>query len=302
MTLSRITQSMMSNGLLTDLNSLTDRMGRTQRSISSGRQITKPSDDPLGTQRSLGLRSTIAGTQQHSRNVDDANGWLETTDNALGDISSVINRVRELTVQGASDSLGPDQRQAIALEIDQLIDAVKASANANYQGSYVFAGTETTTPPYKTADDLYAGNGATVARTIGPGVSVPVNTPGSGILGQGGGDGKLIDTLRNISAHLKSTSVADKDALRTTDLKALGDNHDALNAARATVGSTMARLEAASSRLADVELTTTQLLSTTEDTDLAKAILDLTNQQNVYQAALQSGAKIIQPSLLDFLR
>ena len=302
MTLSRITQSMMTHGLLTDLTRLTERIGTTQRSISSGKQITKPSDDPLGTQRALGLRSTIAGAQQHQRNVQEANGWLETTDNALGDMSNVINRVRELTVQGASDSLGPDQRKAIALEIDQLIDAVKESANANFQGSYVFAGTETTTAPYKVADDLYAGNSATVARTIGPGVSVPVNTPGINILGQGGGDGKLLDTLRNISAHLKSASTADKDLLRTSDLKALGDNHDALNMARATVGSTMARLEAASSRLADVELTTTQLLSTTEDTDLAKAILDLTNQQNTYQAALNSGASIIQKSLLDFLR
>ena len=71
---------------------------------------------------------------------------------------------------------------------------------------------------------------------------------------------------------------------------------------RATVGATESRVDQAKSRLSDVEMTTTKLLSNTEDTDLAKAILDLTNQQNVYQAALRSGASIIQPSLLDFLR
>jgi flagellar hook-associated protein 3 FlgL len=301
MALNRITQSMMTRGLLDDLTSLTNRIGTTQRSISSGRQITKPSDDPLGTQRALGLRSAIAGTQQHSRNVDEALGWLETTDDALADVGNVINRVRELTVQGASDSLGPEQRNAIALEIDQLISAVKESGNATFQGSYIFSGTDTTTPPYQTGNDGYWGNGAAIARTIGPGVSVQVNTLGSDILGNGA-DGKLLQTLRDISAHLKNPTPANAELLRNGDLAALGTAQDELNKARATVGATMSRLDAAQSRLADVELTTTKLLSTTEDTDLAKAVLDLTNQQNVYQAALRSGASIIQPSLLDFLR
>jgi flagellar hook-associated protein 3 FlgL len=116
------------------------------------------------------------------------------------------------------------------------------------------------------------------------------------------GDGKLLHVLEDISAHLKSASVADKDLLRTSDLKALSDNLDTLNMARATVGAVMSRLDAAKTRLADVEITTTKLLSETEDTDLAKAILELNSHQTVYQAALRSGAQIIQPSLLDFLR
>ena len=140
MALTRITQSMMTRGLLDDLTRLTDRIGTSQRQISSGRQITKPSDDPLGTQRAIGLRSAIEGTRQHTRNVDEALGWLATSDDAMSDISAVINRVRELTVQGASDSLGPEQRKAIALEIDQLIDAVKENANATFQGTHIFSG------------------------------------------------------------------------------------------------------------------------------------------------------------------
>jgi flagellar hook-associated protein 3 FlgL len=310
--LGRITQNMTTHALLGNLNDLTQRMGRTQTSISSGKQITKPSDDPLGTQRDLGLRGALEGTQQQKRNVDQANGWLQSTDSALADVGNVINRLRELTVQGASDSLGPQQREAIALEIDQLIDSVKDSGNATFQGVYVFAGTKTTTPPYTNLpaspgpppvpNDGYSGDNGVIARQIGPGISVPVNTDISQLLGAGGGDGKLIDTMRKIAADLRSGSAAGYDALRNGDLKALTDNQDALNSARATVGATMSRLDAAKSRLEDVENTTTKLLSETEDTDLAKAILDLTNQQNVYQAALRSGASIIQPSLLDFLR
>jgi len=297
---------MMSRALLTDVNALTTRMARSQQSISSGRQITAPSDDPLGTQRALGLRSVIEGAQQHQRNIDEATGWLQTTDDALGDISNIINRAKELTIQGANDSLGPDQLQSIALEIDQLVAAVKDSANASYQGTYVFAGAATTTSPYTNATgDAYQGDAAgVIARTVGPGVSVQINTRASDLFGSGQtpGDGKLLDNLRDIADHLRSGTTADRNALRNGDLKALSDNHDELNKSRATLGATQARLDAAKSRLADVETTTTSLLATTEDTDLAKAILELTNHQNVYQAALRSGASLIQPSLLDFLR
>jgi len=304
MSLGRVTNGMMSGALLGDLNSLTTRIARTQQSISSGRQITAPSDDPLGTQRALGLRGAIEGAQQQQRNIDEATGWLQTTDDALGDISNIINRAHELTVQGASDSLGPQQREAIALELDQLISAAKDSANATFQGSYVFGGTKTTTPPYTAATgDAYQGDAGTIGRTIGPGVSVPVNTRASDFLGSGqGADTKLLATLKNIADHLRSNTTVDRDALRNGDLKDLNDNQDALNALRATTGAVQARLDSAKSRLADVETTTTTLLSQTEDTDLAKAILELTNQQNTYQAALRSGASIIQPSLLDFLQ
>src|SRR3954467_1773049 len=159
MSLSRVTNGMMAGSLLSDINSLTTRIARTQQSISSGRQITAPSDDPLGTQRALGLRGAIEGSQQQQRNIDEATGWLQTTDDALGDISNIINRAHELTVQGASDSLGPDQREAIALEIDQLVSAAKDSANATFQGSYVFTGTKTTTPAYTPGTgDAYQGD------------------------------------------------------------------------------------------------------------------------------------------------
>jgi flagellar hook-associated protein 3 FlgL len=303
--LGRVTNGMMSRSLLGDINSLTSRIARSQQSISSGRQITAPSDNPLGTQRALGLRSVIEGAQQHQRNIDEATGWLQTTDDALGDASNIINRAHELTVQGASDSLGPAQREAIALEIDQLTAAVKDSANTTFQGTYVFSGAATTTPPYSTATgDAYQGDpSGVIARTIGPGVSVQINTRASDIFGSGqGNDTKLLATLKNIADHLRSNTVTDRNALRNGDLKNLSDNLDTLNQSRATLGAVQARLDSAKSRLADVETTTTKMLSETEDTDLAKAVLELTNQQNTYSAALRSGASIIQPSLLDFLR
>ncbi|MEA2457504.1 MAG: flagellar hook-associated protein 3 FlgL [Thermoleophilaceae bacterium] len=301
----RITNSMISRSVLSDLNEVSTRLAKTQQRMSSGKQITRPSDDPYGTSRALSLRGDVAGTQQYQRNVGEAEAWQNVTDAALGTITDSVQRARELAIQGASDSAGPAARQAAAAEIDQLIESIKQDANASYGGRFVFSGTATGTSPYTVnGTDAYAGDSGTVAREIGPGVSVQVNVLGSDVLGQGqaAGDGKLLNVLRDISDHLKSGTVADANTLRTTDLQGLDTNMDAISQARATVGATTNRLESANGRLQQVEESVTSLLSDVEDADMAKTYVDFSMQQSVYQSALKSGANIVQQSLLDFLR
>jgi flagellar hook-associated protein 3 FlgL len=301
----RITSNMISRSVLSDLNEVSQRLSKTQQRMSSGKQITRPSDDPYGTSRALSLRTDVAGTQQYQRNVGEATAWQSVTDSALSKITEAVQRARDLTVQGASDSAGQAARNAAAAEIDQLIESVKQEANASYGGRYVFSGTATNTPPYVVGGaDAYLGDTAAVAREIGPGVSVQVNVVGQSLLGdgQGAADGKLLNVLRDISDHLKSGVVADANTLRTTDLRALDTNLDALSQVRATVGATTNRLETADSRLQEVEESLTKLLSDVEDADMAKTYVDFSMQQSVYQSALKAGANIVQQSLLDFLR
>ena len=301
----RITSNMIQRSVLADLNDISNRLSKTQQRMSSGKQITRPSDDPYGTSRALSLRTDIAGTQQYQRNVGEATAWQSVTDSALSKITEAVQRARDLTVQGASDSAGQAARNAAAAEIDQLIESVKQEANASYGGRYVFSGTATNTPPYAVGGaDTYAGDTAAVAREIGPGVSVQVNVIGQSLLGDGqsAADGKLLNVLRDISQHLKSGLTADANSLRTTDLQNLDTNLDALSQTRATVGATTNRLESADSRLQDTEESLTKLLSDVEDADMAKTYTDYSMQQSVYQSALQAGAHIVQQSLLDFLQ
>ena len=301
----RITNSMISRSVLSDLNDVSAKLAKTQERMSSGKQITRPSDDPYGTSRALTLRSDVAATQQYQRNVGEAVGWQNITDAALSKINDAVQRARELVVQGANDSAGQAARSSAAAEIDQLIEAVKGEANASYGGRYVFSGTATGTKPYAVGGpDTYAGNTAAVAREIGPGVSVQVNVVGQSLLGDGqaANDGKLLDTLRDVAQHLRGGTVADANALRSTDLRALDTNLSALTQARATVGATTNRLEAADSRLTETEESSTKLLSDVEDADMAQTLVDFSMQQNVYQSALHAGANIIQQSLLDWLR
>ena len=303
----RITNMMISRSVLSDLNDISTKLSKTQQKMSSGKEISRPSDDPYGTSRALTLSSDLAGVQQYQRNIGEATAWQNITDASLSKINDAVQRVRELTVGAANGSAGQSAREADAQEIDQLIETIKGEANASYGGSYVFSGTATDTKPYSLGtpvNDAYGGDSGTVAREIGPNVSVTVNVNIQNILGNGQGppgDGKLLDTLRTISDNLRGGTTADGDALRGVDLKNLDANLDTLTQARATVGATTNRLTAADSRLHQVEESTTQLLSNVQDADMAKTLIDYSMQQNVYQAALHAGANIIQQSLLDYL-
>jgi len=300
----RVTTLMSTRATLRDLNDGFARLNRLQGQLSSGKQITRPSDDPYGTSRALSLRGELGGLDQYQRNVDDGTGWLNTCDTALGQMSDVLARVRELLVNGGNDTTGAASRAALADEIDQLTESVKQEADVQYGGRFVFSGTATDTAPYALGGaDRYQGDAGTITRAIGPGVELPINTDIRALLGDGQAarDDKLLNTLRDISDHLRGNTPVDTDALRTTDLQRLDANLDVLNGIRADVGARTNRLAVASSRLSGLALNSTRLLSDVEDADMAQTITQYTTQQAAYSAALKAGANIVQSSLLDFL-
>jgi flagellar hook-associated protein 3 FlgL len=304
----RITHGMMQRNVLADLNAVSTRLSKTQSKIASNREISKPSDDPFDASRAMALRQSLAATRQQQRNAEDATGWQDATEQSLGQITDLVHRARVLIVRGATDSSDAADRSAIATELDQIIESVKQNANATYRGSYLFSGTKTDTLPYQQgAVDTYAGDLAGldpatpgVLREIGPGVTMSINTVGREFLGDGSGaaDGKLLQVLRDTSAHLKAN---DGVAIRG-DIQRLEDKADEVLGVRALNGAKQNRLEAALGRLQEIEGTTLQQLSDTEDVDIAKAMIDFNSQQAAYQSALRAGATLVQTSLLDFLR
>ena len=301
MSVPRITSSMITRGIVTDLNDIATRVSHTQQKLASGKELTRPSDDPFATGRAIGLRTELAGLEQYQRNVDDAEAWTSVTENKLSTMTDIVHSARELLVRGSTGTTSVGDRKIIADEIDGLIAAAKDTANATYAGRSLFAGTATATKPYGAASDAYLGDAGDVVRSIGPGVSVIVNARGSDMLGNGA-DGKLLNTLRDISAHLRGGSAADIAALGGSDLVGMDRSLDNVLNVRAQVGSTASRLEAANGRLAEIEEGVRGLLSKVEDADMAATMIEYSMQQSVYQSALRAGAGIVQASLLDFLR
>jgi flagellar hook-associated protein 3 FlgL len=298
----RITTSMVQRNVLADLNAATDRLTRTQEKAASGKQITRPSDDPFETSRALAIRTSMAQTQQFQRTISDARGWQEASEEALDTITKDVQRAQALVTQAGSETTDQEGRDSILAEIQQLTEGIKQEANASYRGRYIFAGTKTNAAPYQSgATDTYGGDQVGIARAVGPGVSLQINILGDSVLGNGqaAGDNKLLNVLRDVADHLQAGDTA---SLRGTDLTRLSTNLDSLLGVRADNGSLSNRLEAADGRLAQIEEQQTSLLSDTEDADIAKTLIDFNSQSAAYQAALKAGANIMQPSLMDFLR
>jgi flagellar hook-associated protein 3 FlgL len=306
----RITTSMVQRNVLADLNSLSSKLAKTQSKASSGKEITRPSDDPYNTARAMGLRQNLDAAAQYQSNISDAQGWQDATESALGSITDYVNRAQSLLLAGSNDTADASARNSVADEIDQIIQGLKETANASYGDRFLMSGTATSTAPYNLGDDdAYQGDEAGldptvpgVLREIGPGVTMSINSVGREILGDGRAnptDGKLLNALRDISEHLRDN---DGPSLRGSDINNLKDQLDSVLKVRSRNGAMTNRLDAASMRLEQIQGAVTEQLSNTEDADIAKTIIDFNSQSAAYQASLRAGANLVQSSLMDFLR
>jgi flagellar hook-associated protein 3 FlgL len=295
----RVTEASMTTKALADIQRSAARGQKIQQQISSGKQLSRPSDSPTGTVTSLQLRGEVRATQQYSRNADDGLGWLGTIQDKLGDASSQILRVRDLTVQALnSTSTDPGSREALAVEIDSIRDSLIGEANTKYMGRPVFGGTTAGAVAY---DDTGTYKGDTgpncqTTRTVGPNSKVRIETSGPEAFGTG--STQLFQVLSSISQHIR----ANDGSTLGDDLTNLDTAHDLLNSNLSDVGARYNRVTQMKQSADDHLLSVSSQLSDIEDVDLPKAIMDLQIQQTSYQAALAATAKVIQPSLIDFLR
>jgi flagellar hook-associated protein 3 FlgL len=298
----RITEGIISGRNLADLQRANAAVAKASMQVSTGNRLQRPSDDPQAVQKALNLRGDLAATAQYMDTASASQGWAQATDDALSDINDVLQRAREAVVQGGNGTMSQKDRNDIATQIDQLIGQAKASGNATFDGQYIFAGQKTDTAPYDPdGADTYNGDTGSIVRTIGPGVSVQLNGSTGSVLGNGS-DGKALQVLRDIAAHLRGGTAADTNALRTSDLSAIDASMADVSTARAEAGALSNRLTTAANRLTDLQTSTEKVRSGVEYVDLAEAISTLSSQQAVYQAALQAtGSSLSQRTLMDFL-
>jgi len=301
----RITNNMLTANLLRNLSAAQGRMDDLQNQLSSGHRIVRPSDDPVGIENALRLKSTISKVDQWSKNASQALAYMNTTSDVLGDMTSMLQRVRELAVQAANGTNNAASRQAIKDEVDQIAEQLRVLANTQVGNKYIFAGTKTDTEPMPTIDpSSWAGNDQAVKVEVGNGLTIaisvnadtlflhPVTSTQSGASPSG-----LFDSLKTLSAALAN----DDTAGIAGSLADIDGNIDNILAHQADLGARINRLDSLNSQLQNTSVNLQQNLADIQDADMAKTITDFTNQQNVYRAALAVGAKIIQPSLVDFM-
>lgn len=301
----RITGNMIARNLVRNLNAHMRRQEELHHQLASGKRIRLPSDDPAGTSHSMRLHSDLQHTRQHRANISSALSWLEATDSVLNEVGNALHRAKELAVYGANGVMPQDARDAVAAEVSQIFQHMVDLANSTYAGLYLFSGNETLTQPYELTQDAsgklvvgaYQGDANDREYEIATGVTIAVNVVGGSLFGD--------DTTGILGAMIQL-----RDALEAGDLDTVGGDAlakldealDNLLRVRADVGARINRLQLAGERMHELELNVEGLIGDNENVDIARAIIDLKVSENSYRSALASGARIIQPSLLDFLR
>ncbi|MFI7585852.1 flagellar hook-associated protein FlgL [Spongisporangium articulatum] len=292
MALSRVTQTTMTNSTLRGLQASQLRAANLQNELSTNKKLTKPSDDPAALANTMQLRTELAQDNQYLDTIGDASDRLQAADSALQDTSSLLNRAKALIVNSQNASLDDAGRNAIATELDAIRQSVISNFNATYQGRPVFGGTIAGSQAVDPDTGAYVGNDEDISVRAGRNVNVRVDVKGSTV-----GADVLPDLLAKTAADIRSgsTDVTDDqnqlDAAMKKVTTSLGD-----------IGARVNQLQSTKTRITAETTDLTARISGLEDIDLAETIMELTSAQTSYQSALGAAGKIMQTSLLDYLR
>lgn len=319
MAYTRVTNDYLSETVVQNLLTNRTKLVDLQTQISSGKRISKPSDDVIASISVVSTNNSLGKIGNYLKNIDNAQSELDYADKALTTVVDSVQSARELIVQVLNSSSGPSEIQSINDQIKQLIDQIKDAANTKFENKYIFGGRETDSPPFAvpvTGEVKYVGSADGSGDRnveISDGVTVPINITGDRIFGEyytGDHDNDILtpDTLDGQGLFKTLIGLSNELDLASPDMNAVRQGLDSLDANLQTVinvqtqlGSVSNRMEMTKTNLQDSQVNLTKLKSGAEDIDLAKAISDLQFQQTALQASLQISAKVIQPSLLNYI-
>jgi flagellar hook-associated protein 3 FlgL len=291
----RVTDRSAAYGSLAGLQSAASRLASLQAQLSSGKQITTPSDNPAGTVRAMQLRGEAKRYTQYDASATDAIGWLSAADAAYTRTVALVQDARTLVVQGLNTGVqSASARSAIADQIDAIRASLIKVANTTYNGRPVFGGTTAGSVAYDPAGN-YVGDAGIVARTVGEQVCVQINQNGPQVFGSGASD--LFALLTTISGDLRTNSPT-----LSANLTALDAALTTISSAQAGEGAAYRQVENARAVASGASTNIATQLSDLQDIDLAEVAVQVTSANVTYQAALQTTANVRQLSLLNFLR
>jgi flagellar hook-associated protein 3 FlgL len=291
----RVTEGMIYNSTNQSLLSTLSALQNMTEKVASTKELNRPSDNPADVRSAVQLRDILAELNQYQRNIDNATGQVDAMDNAMAAVGDLIQRAHELAIEGANGALGASDRAAMAQEVTQLIEALAQDAGAQYSGSYLFSGFSVDKPPYAVTGpgtvSPYQGDHGVVIARIGPASTMQISVSGDEVFQP------AIDALTQLRNDLLSGN-----PVQQTTISQIQSSLDNLLSFRAQVGARANRLEQAKTSQESLVTSNQALLSQLEDADMPAVITELTKRQTTYQATLAVTAKVMQTSLIDYLR
>jgi flagellar hook-associated protein 3 FlgL len=294
----RITSGMANRRITRDMETARAARQVASHQVSSGKRITRLSDDPAGALDALRARRELQRSQAYNRQASDADGWLTTYDTSLQTISDRLIRVRELSLQGASSGASGG---AISSTLNQEISSIRTElaslANQKYLGKPVFAGTAEPASVYSPTF-AYQGDNGQFVRTIAAGVTLQVNYNGTAVFGADTSPTQLFAVLQDLESKIASGDAAGL----ATAISNLDTARERVDTIRVQVGVKQNTVKSIQDQRSSVEVDLRAQLSQAEDVDLAQASIDLNAADLAYKATLSAAARLFQTSLVDFLR
>jgi flagellar hook-associated protein 3 FlgL len=300
----RVTQGMLTGNMLRNLSASYARLGKYQDQLATGKKINRPSDDPVIAMKGMVYRTNLTEVEQFKRNFSEAYNWIENSDAALDKATQALQRIRELVVQASNDTYEVSQRAAISEEIKQLTEHLASIANTKVGDKYIFNGTDTLKQPVDLSQTppVVSKNTDEIKIELSKGIYIPINVNPTKVFNYDNtakGNG-LFSDLEFLNNDLNDATKSGKDISQY--LSYIDQHINNLLSARAELGARLNRVELMEERVDQQEVIAHRILSDNEDADIERVITDLKTQESVHRAALGVGARIIQPTLLDFLR
>lgn len=299
----RITHQMLNQTAIDGMQANMRRLADIQKQAVTTKRVLRPEDDPFAVEQSLGFRARIQNGEAVLHNASMSSNWLNATDKALSDMGDLLIRSQDLALRGANETQGPDERQSLATEVEGLLEQAVALGNSRHGDHYLFSGFQIDSPAFSINRDPttgsitsvnYDGDTGQIIREVEPGVNMAINVQGDAAFSS------IFGTLLDLRNDLQATPfVVGNVNTKVTDLK---NQMTELFDLQAGVGTKIRRLETTTSRVEAAQVGLQELLSKSEDADMAEVISQLNQQQFAYEAALQVNAKTLNMSLLDFLR
>ncbi len=308
----RVTGQTQSANAIANLRRQQSAVAKYQDQITSGVRIKVASDDPSAYVAAAQTRRTSERNQTYQNTITSATADLNSSVAALIDGKSILTRAKQIASQSVDSTLDATENEALASEVDTLIDGFLRAANTQSESGHFFSGSNSTTPPFRIASTdangrvgsvAYDGDSSRAKVLIGPnGQTAETKYVGSNVFQSPGGDSfaaliSLRDTLRDNTL----TSVVKAAAFTAR----IGEIESASQRLSNTIGEqagTLASLDAISSHLVDAKLTADSRLNDLESTDIVDAVIKLKEQEAAFQATVAVSSKLIPASLLDYIR
>lgn len=302
----RITQNMMSSIFVRSLQKQAEGLLQRQEQLATQKRINRPSDDPIGIGRVLNGRSMLSAIDQYTENIRQGKTRLEMTDQTLAMVGDLVKQARRIAEEKSGAEISSAEREFAAGQIKEIYDQILQLANSKHGGRYMFAGNLTDTVPFTRASDYtpedYHGDSGSFRIPIAEQAEVAVDADGRNFFKSQTGGVDIFSALKGlIDGFEAGDPAAGTDQIRSAvDPLQAAEVH--LMNKRSELGPKLYRFQATEEHWAVFKARMQDAIGRDEDVDVVQVALELNNLKTAYETSMAAAAKIIQPSLVDFLR